>query len=168
MIIISMCFLVFTSKNMKKVLSVLLLSLFTLFSISPLLDVALATWEATPDAAKRTELGDSEIWINFWNGCLTKMWRGCFHYEKIIWIAGEQPDYTATSIAQDVIFAATYMVWTVLTVVMIYCWLWYVLAAKWGNNTDKYKTWLINSAIWAVLVWWAYAIVRLIQYIAKW
>jgi len=31
-----------------------------------------------------TTWNDSDIWIDFWNGCLTKMWRGCFHYEKPI------------------------------------------------------------------------------------
>ena len=110
----------------------------------------------------------SDNWINLWNGCLTWMGKSCFHYEKIIWIAEDQPDYTATSVAQDIIFAATYMVWTVLTVIMIYCWLWYIFAAKSGDDTSKYKNWLKNALIWSLLVRWAYAIVRLIQYIAAW
>lgn len=128
---------------------------------------AFIAWNTTY-AATADKLWDTDIWINFWNGCLTWMGKWCFHYEKIIWISDEQPDYTATSIAQDVIFAATYLVWTVLTVIMIYCWLWFIFAAKSGDDTNKYKTWLKNSLIWSILVRWSYAIVRLIQYIAQW
>ena len=110
----------------------------------------------------------NDVGINFKDNCLVWMWRHCFHYEKIIWIADDAPDYTAVSIAQDVIFAATYILWAVLTVVMIYCWLMYIFAARWGKDTSAYKKWLKNAMIWSILVWWAYTIVRLIQYVAQW
>lgn len=109
-----------------------------------------------------------DVGINFKDKCLVWMWRHCFHYEKIIWIDEDQPDYTAVSIAQDVIFAATYILWAVLTIVMIYCWLMYIFAARWGKDTSAYKKWLQNALIWSILVRWAYAIVRLIQYVAQW
>ena len=103
------------------------------------------------------------------NPCLFWMWQWCFDYEKAVWIDGAQDhDATATSIVQDIIFAATYMVWTVLTLVIIWCGLGYILASKDGKDASTYRKWLINAAIWAILVWWAYAIVRLIQYIANW
>lgn len=72
------------------------------------------------------------------------------------------------TLTQDVVYWATFMVWTVLTVAIIYCGLMYIFAARWGSDTSKYRKWLVDSAIGALLVWWAYAIVRLIQYIAKW
>lgn len=144
---------------MKKILSIVT----ALFITLSVLFISNTTYAATADA-----IWDSSIWINFWNGCLTWMGKWCFHYEKIIWIDKTQPDYTATSVAQDIIFAATYIVWTVLTIIMIYCWLWYIFAAKSGDDTNKYKTWLKNALIWSILVRWAYAIVRLIQYIAAW
>ena len=75
---------------------------------------------------------------------------------------------TAKTLSQDIVLAATYMVGTVLTIIIIYCGLWFILASRDGKDVNKYKKWLINAAIWALLVWWAYAIVRLIQYIAKW
>lgn len=106
--------------------------------------------------------------MKLWWECLNWVWKGCFEYEKIIWINNESKKYTALSIVQDVIYAATYMVWTVLTAVIIWCWLWYILASRWGKDTNAYKKWLTNGAIWAILVLWAYTIVRLIQYIAKW
>ena len=98
------------------------------------------------------------------------MWKWCFDYEKMIWIEKVQnQNITTTTIAQDVLLSATYMVWTVLTIVIIFCWLMYIFAARNGkSDVNKYKTWLINAGIWALLVRWAYTIVRLVQYIAKW
>ena len=154
----------YTKNKMKKIL---LLSLFTIFSIIPLWTSVLAQ-EKSKDTPQ-TPQTSSDIGIKFWNNCLKWMWRDCFDYEKMVWIEDSQPDYTATSIAQDLIFAATYILWTVLTIIMIICGLWYIFAARsWSSNTSKYKTWLINAAIWAILVRWAYAIVRLVQYIAAW
>ena len=105
--------------------------------------------------------------------CVTWMWKWCFSSDNIIrWSGSEMArinkSRTVTTIAQDIIVAATYMVWTVLTIIIIYCGLMYIFAARDGKDVSNYKKWLINAAIWAVLVRWAYAIVRLIQYIAKW
>jgi hypothetical protein len=109
------------------------------------------------------------VGINLSSECTMWMGKNCFDYEQIIWIDKIQnPNMTAKSIAQDTILAATYMVWTVLTIVIIYCWLMYIFASRDGKDVSQYKKWLIYAAIWALLVWWAYAIVRLIQYIAKW
>ena len=110
------------------------------------------------------------LWLSFDNGCLTGMWQGCVKPEKILWISNEQTvNYTVTSIVQDVIYWATYMVWTVLALVIIYCGLWYIFATRgWGSNVNEYKKWLVSAMIWSLLVWWSYAIVRLIQYVAKW
>lgn len=105
--------------------------------------------------------------------CLNWMWKWCFSFDEIIhWensdITTTNKNRTVMSVAQDIIFAATYMVWTILTIVIIYCGLMYIFAARGGKDVKNYKTWLINAGIWAVLVRWAYAIVRLIQYIAGW
>ena len=167
---------------MKKLLPIILCCLFAVFCLSSLWGIVSAQEDdpqpqPDPQPQQQDKLAeqwnstyqDSEIWINFWNNCLTGMWRWCFDYEKIIWINKMQNQrITTTTIAQDVILAATYMVWTVLTIVLIYCWIWYILASRSGKKPDLYKKWLIDAMIWAVLVRWAYAIVRLIQYIAKW
>ena len=114
-----------------------------------------------------TILAENEIGIDLWKECLTKMGENCFQYEKIIWIDDEQPRYSAESVVQDSIFAAAYIVWSVLTLVMIVCWLWYIRASKAWEDVSKYKKWLKNAVIWSILVRWAYAIVRLIQYVAQ-
>jgi hypothetical protein len=142
---------------MNKLLSILLWSIFAMFSLW-LWGVALADSNT-----------DYDIGINFSDSCLTGMWKWCFNYEKMIWIENQQVvKYSAESIVQDIVLAATSMVWVVLTIVIIYCGLMYIFAARWWNDPSTYKKWLIDAGIWAVLVWWAYTIIRLIQYIAKW
>lgn len=142
---------------MKKLLSTIL-GIFLAFSLFIMPNILLAQRAA-------------DVGVNIdkeW--CLMWVWQDCFQYETMMWIKNYQPEagYTATSVAQDVVMSATYMVWTVLTIVIIVCWLWYIFSSASGKDTKRYKDWLIYAAIWAVLVWWAYAIVRLIQYIAKW
>ena len=102
-----------------------------------------------------------DLSISFSDWCLTGVWTKCF-------LVSSEDDKTVITVAQDVVLAATYMVWTVLTIVLVYCWLMYIFASWNGKNPIKYKKWLIYASIWALLVWCAYPIVRLIQYIAKW
>lgn len=140
-----------------------MLGIFMAISIFLMPNLSLAQWDA------------GEVGVNIdKKECLMWVWQNCFHYEKMMWIDDDQPwsGYTATSIAQDVVMSATYMVWTVLTIVIVICGLWYIFSSTWGKglfgkDPSEYKKWLINAALWAVLVWWAYAIVRLIQYIAR-
>ena len=124
---------------MKKIQSTIILSVFIFFGLT----------------------SAQEIITKFTWNCLTWVSTGCL-------VVNTENDFTLESIAQDAIFAATYMVWTVLTLVLIYCSLWYIFASRWWKNVNRYKNWLKNAMIWAILVRWAYAIVRLIQYIAKW
>ena len=143
--------------TMKKILSTIL-GVFLAFSLFIIPNVLLA--QQSSDVGINTDKPD----------CLMWMWQDCVEYEKIIWIKDYQPGsgYTATSIAQDVVVSATYAVWTILTIVIIVCWLWYIFSSASGKETSKYRKWLVSAAIWAILVRWAYAIVRLIQYIARW
>ena len=147
--------------------------LFAIFSISPiisLVNVAYAQQEETKTQGEGTKPQDAtakDVWIDL--TCLTWMCKWAFDYGVMVWIKTAQPDgITAKSIMQDAIFAASYMVWTVLTIVIIYCGLMYIFASRDGKDVSKYKKWLIYAAVWALLVRWGYAIVRLIQYIARW
>ena len=127
--------------------------------------------QTVPDTNNNSTINNDNI---ITDECITWMWKWCFSFDEIIhWkdseITSKNKNRTVTTIAQDVILAATYMIWTVLTIIIIYCGLMYIFAARGGkDNASQYKTGLINAAIWAILVRWAYAIVRLIQYIAKW
>jgi len=145
--------------------------LFAIFSISPiisLVNVAYAQQETKTETQPDKQVNEFtawEMWIDL--TCLTWMCKWAFDFGIVL--NKTQPDgITGKSIVQDVIFAATYLVWTILTIVIIYCWLMYIFSARSGKVDSKYKTWLINAWIWALLVRWWYAIVRLIQYIARW
>lgn len=135
-----------------------------------ILFVLLFTWLIMSFFTKTNAQDD--FGINLKGNCLTWVWDWCLDVEKLLF-PGMEIDATnkrrsVKTLVQDVAFWATYMVWTVLTIVIIYCGLMYIFAARWWNDTTKYRKWLIDAAIWALLVWWAYAIVRLIQYMAKW
>ena len=156
---------------------ILYLWLSLLVIISSITSISLAWEDEKPDKQQDTTQDttpnlttlETDIGINLSNSCLRGVWKNCFEYEKLVWIDGKQKTkYTATSIAKDVMYAATYAVWTVLTIVIIYCGLMYIYASRWGKDTSSYRRWLVNAAVWAILVWGAYAIVRLIQYIARW
>lgn len=142
---------------MKKIFTVFI----SLLAFSPLFFISNIS-SATSDTPVES------WWINLKGGCLDGMWSDCFNYEEMIWIADAGTKPTATSIAQDVFYAATYMVGTVLTIVVVYCGLMYILASRDWKDVNPYKKWLISAGIWALLVRWAYTIVRLVQYIAKW
>ena len=100
------------------------------------------------------------------NECLVWMWTDCFKYEEMVWLPIKERD--TKSILQDIMLAANYMVGSVLTIVIIYCGLMYIFASWSWKDVSKYKKWLIYAWIWALLVWWAAVIVRVLQYIAKW
>lgn len=110
--------------------------------------------------------------INISGECLRWVWVGCFDVEKLLF-PGSPIDQmnerrSVMTITQDIVYWATYMVWTVLTIIIIYCGLRYIFASASWEDTSNYRNWLKKAAIWALLVWWAYAIIRVIQYIAKW
>lgn len=157
---------------MKKHLFVLCIAIFVAAFVAPVYNVSFAGEEEDGNPVQwqsNVWWWVKDIWINLTWACLEWMWKWCFEYDKIIWIASEKSGKTtAKTLSQDIVLAATYMVGTVLTIIIIYCGLWFILASRDGKDVNKYKKWLVNAAIWALLVWWAYGIVRLIQYIAKW
>ena len=125
------------------------------------------------NSSNNTSSNSRDVWIDLSDECLRKGWRWCFKLDYLFWwknsqIAQRNDNRTVIDVLQDAVLAATYMVWTVLTIVLIYCWLMYIIASWSWKEPTTYKKWLIYAAIWAVLVRSAYAIVRLIQYIAKW
>jgi hypothetical protein len=110
-------------------------------------------------------------WITIWQNCLLN--GQCkFNIYDTLWIRDSVRDeWDPTSVwlfVQDIILAATTFIWTILTLAIIVSWLMYIFAASSGKDPAKAKTWLINSFIWLWIVVLSYAIVRLVQYLAKW
>lgn len=143
----------------RKILSCLLCWILSLFMFN-----------LTMAAADETQWDKN--WISATGQCIYWVWKWCFDYEKMMFswsnLDNVNEHKTVLTVLQDVVLWATFMVWTVLMIVIIYCGLMYIFAAWDGKEPTKYKDWLKNAAIWALFVWWGYAIVRLIQYIAKW
>lgn len=112
----------------------------------------------------------STVWLKLEWDCIDGVWKGCFEYCKLLWTCTENTaNKDAFDWVQDAIYAATSMVWTVLVIVLLWCWFQYVMASNWDTSKASKIWWnLKNAAIWAILVWGAYFIVRLIQYIARW
>ena len=75
-------------------------------------------------------------------------------------------DATVTVIAQDIMLAATFIIPTVVMIGLMYSG-WIYITAKDDSTASKGKNGIKRSFIWLVLVMSAYAIIRLVQYIAK-
>lgn len=73
---------------------------------------------------------------------------------------------SAKTIAQDVMLAATFIIPTVVMIGLMYSG-WIFITAKDDSSAWKGKNGIKWSFIWLLLVMSAYAIIRLIQYIAK-
>jgi hypothetical protein len=127
-----------------------------------------------PSEAKKDNGGtasSTEIGIDLSDKCLKLWWRDCLKIDYLLFwkwstIAKRNENRDVLTVAQDVVLAATFLVWTVLAIVLMYCWLMYIFASANWKDPSRYGQWLVKAAIWAVLVWSAYGIVRLIQYIA--
>jgi hypothetical protein len=69
---------------------------------------------------------------------------------------------------QDIILAATYFIWTVVTVALIFSWLLFVFSWADSSLRNRAKSWFKYALIWLVIVTLSVVIVRAIQFIAKW
>lgn len=114
-------------------------------------------------------LSSESIGINMSWWCMNGVGKDCFNTDKILGIRVQSDDNTSViTIVQDAILAATYLVGTILTLVLIYCGIMYIIASGWDSwKASNMKKWMINAWIWALIVRCAYGIVRLIQYIAQ-
>ncbi len=87
---------------------------------------------------------------------------------QTLWIRQSNPTPSPTTDLQDVVFAATAFVGTIMMVGLIWLGLQAVLkGADDSNAMDDIKTKIKNLIIWLLLVIGSYTIIRLIQYIAK-
>ena len=82
--------------------------------------------------------------------------------------AGGEAETSVMSFVQDIIYAATYFIWSVVTVALIVSWLLYIFswANSWSRNTAK--RWFTYALIWLVIVSMSVIIVRAVQYLARW
>lgn len=99
-------------------------------------------------------------------------WQCKLNIYDTLWIresVRDQWEETSVSVfIQDVVLSATYFIGTVVTIAIIVSGLMFVFA--WANSSlkAKAKNGLIKALMGMIIVASSYAIIRLVQYIAKW
>jgi len=107
---------------------------------------------------------------NFWIDCTAeKMTDGTctMNVYETLWSNVDPKNKDLKSFAQDAFWGFTMFIWFVVFVALIYSGFLMVL---WGADEKQFETWkkwVIYSIIWLLLVWFAYGIVRFIQYVAQ-
>lgn len=88
---------------------------------------------------------------------------------EIRWSVRETWEDTSVSVfTQDIVLSATYFIGTIVAIAIVVSGLMFVFAGADSSLKAKAKTGLINAIIGLVIVASSYAIIRLVQYIAKW
>ena len=77
-------------------------------------------------------------------------------------------DTSVMSFVQDIIYAATYFIWTVVTVALIVSWLMFVFSWADSSLRNRAKSWFKYSLYGLVIVTLSVIIVRAVQFIAQW
>ena len=109
--------------------------------------------------------------ININKDCMLGV--GCsFDIQKVLGLKKDTGNEERTSVllfVQDVILAATMFIWTVVTIVLIWCGVLFIWAGRKGDASLQKKATqgIINAVIGLALVSFSYGIVQLIRYIAS-
>ena len=100
-------------------------------------------------------------------------WTAQFDIYWALWMAHKSKteggkETSVMTFIQDIILAATYFIWTVVTVALIVSWLLFVFSWADSSLRNRAKSWFKYALIWLVIVTLSVVIVRAIQFIAKW
>lgn len=94
-------------------------------------------------------------------------WQCKLNIYKTVGIREWNENQDPKSFIQDIINWATMFIWTVVTIALVYSGFMYVYAGSTGEETSKYKKWIMKSLVGILIVGSSYAIIRLIQFLAK-
>lgn len=107
-----------------------------------------------------------KMWVRVNNACLIDGQCGLNIY-RILWIrASDNYNPSVSNVASDVINAAISFMGTVVTIVFVVTWIICSMNSISGKDTKKMMKVFVDSAVWMLMVWWSYAIIRLVQFIA--
>jgi hypothetical protein len=90
-------------------------------------------------------------------------------YETLwMWHKNSNWETSVMTFVSDIIYAATYFIWTVVTAALIVSWLMFVFS--WANSSlrNRAKTWFKYALYWLIIVILSVIIVRAVQFIARW
>lgn len=95
-----------------------------------------------------------------------KQWLCTFDPYQAIGIRQDQPDTSVKTFIQDFFLSATFFIWTVVAVGLMYS-SWLYITAKDDSAASKGKNGIKWSFIGILLVVSSYSIIRLVQYVAR-
>ena len=101
-------------------------------------------------------------------------WTAKMDTYSALWMAHKSKssdDGSETSVMtfiQDIIYAATYFIWSVVTAALIVSGL--LLVFSWADSSlrNRAKSWFKYALIWLVIVTMSVLIVRAVQFLARW
>jgi hypothetical protein len=108
---------------------------------------------------------------NMWIDCNADMitkWECTMNTYELLWEDVNPKSHDLKSFAQDAFTWATMFIWFVAFSALIYSGF---MMITWWYDEKRYETWkrgVVFSLLWLLLVWFAYGIVRFIQFIARW
>lgn len=106
---------------------------------------------------------------NFWINCTAEQmtkWTCSMDVYETLWINPAKKNLKEFTV--DAFAWFTMFIWFVVFAALVYSGFLMIL---WGADEKQFETWkkgVIYSIIWLLLVGFAYWIVRLVQYIARW
>lgn len=107
-----------------------------------------------------------KMWVRVNNACLIDGQCGLNIY-RILWIrASDNYDPSVSNVASDVINAAISIMWTIVTGVFVVAGVVCSMNSISGKDTKKAMKAFVDSAVWMLMIWWSYAIIRLVQFLA--
>jgi hypothetical protein len=108
---------------------------------------------------------------NFWINCTADQmtnWTCSMNVYKTLWSNVDPKNQDLKSLSQDAFWGFTMFIGFVVMVALVFSW--FLMILWWADEKqyETWKKWVIYSIIWLLLVWFAYAIVRLVQFISAW
>ena len=98
-------------------------------------------------------------------------WTSKMDIYKTLWMGhkskGTDWETSVMTFIQDIIYAATRFIWTVVTVALIVSGLFYIFSWADSSLRNKAKSWIKYALIWLVLVSASILIVRTVQFLAQ-
>ena len=112
---------------------------------------------------------NSDFWIKATTESLSNWTSQMNIYETLwMWHKNSNGETSVMTFVSDIIYAATYFIWTVVTAALIVSWLMFVFS--WANSSlrNRAKTWVKYALYWLIIVILSVIIVRAVQFIARW
>ena len=108
---------------------------------------------------------------NFWINCKASdmtQWACSMNVYETLWSNVDPENHNLKELSKDAFWGFTMFIGFVVMVALVFSW--FLMILWWADEKqyETWKKWVTYSIIWLLLVWFAYAIVRLVQFISAW